>query len=235
MKPPTFFNEESTQKLDDHELIVHVWCASSDNDSLVGHVSLETSKIYASLWPEKPHLLKDSHSSPINNFEGDLLKEKRPPDYSIKLITLDVDAINTAYSKFQASNEQWGITGHRSIKEIFFTTPREFDELMNNMKFKTLNCSCLVYLLLRRGGIDELIQRRRHPATLASIPLGLVVGLATATPFLGLLATLSVITLQEEYNRSRTFFTPEGILRLVKESQEVEMKNNDCLERQTKP
>ena len=91
MKPPTFFNEESTQKLDDHELIVHVWCASSDNDSLVGHVSLETSKLYASLWPEKPHLLKDSNSSPINNFTEDLLKEKRPPDYSIKLTTLDVD------------------------------------------------------------------------------------------------------------------------------------------------
>ena len=102
---------------------------------------------------------------------------------------------------------------------------------MNNMKFKTLNCSCLVYLLLRRGGIDELIQRRRHPAPLASLPLGLVVGLATANPILGLRATLSVITLQEEYNRSRTFFTPEGILRLVKETQEVEikqeMKNDD--------
>ncbi|MFN7097045.1 MAG: hypothetical protein ACK4PR_05765 [Gammaproteobacteria bacterium] len=116
--------------------------------SNIGHVSIETKDLYASLWPEgidifnklKPQDSNSESSSPTKD-EG---AEGRPADHLVDFETLDVDAIKQALDNYIKLGPKYHLIGRN----------RFFKELNAN------SCSGLGYDLLKQGGIDKLIMNR---------------------------------------------------------------------------
>ena len=114
----------------------------------IGHVSIETSEIYASLWPEglnifnkkKPMAGDALSSTPLS----DELSEGRPPDIMVDLHTLNVQNINNELTKFNESGNSYHLVGSNYLMKYLGTN----------------NCTGLAVDLLERGGIQQLISRR---------------------------------------------------------------------------
>jgi hypothetical protein len=119
-----------------------------------GHVSLQTyiggknnKGIYASLWPNgDPQALitrfgvKGYHSE---SYEEDLkLELGKDPDEVIEIYTLDVDAINEAFLKFENLKFNWSIWGSSIFRHE-----------------KSRNCSGLVTYLLMEGKYKEQLKK----------------------------------------------------------------------------
>lgn len=114
--------------------------------SNIGHVSIETKEIYASLWPEEGIIIYNKYKPQqgIAKSRTPALDEKteaRPPDYLIDLYTLDVDNIKQKLEEYLESGPIYHLIG-------------------NNRFFKHLganSCSGLAYDLLISGGIKKLM------------------------------------------------------------------------------
>lgn len=114
----------------------------------IGHVSIETRDLYASLWPTgidltnklKPQVGYAQQSSPAK----DERSEGRAPDVVVDLHTLDVKKIEDELIKFVQSGSTYHLFG-------------------SNRLFKSLganSCSGLAFDLMHKGGIQKLVSSR---------------------------------------------------------------------------
>lgn len=129
-------------------VVVRIWLATAE--SKVGHVSLQTDKYYISYWPTNKNIgansmVSDILTDTISGWDAhhstlweDIFNEQRISDVSVGL-TLDKDVINTTYEQFVSSGYRWSLLG--SIVK------------------KSQNCSGLVYSLLDKGGINNIINK----------------------------------------------------------------------------
>lgn len=114
----------------------------------IGHTSVETKDIYASLWPQ-------SAINTINKFQiypgiatkqtpiTDEEEEKRPPDHLIDLYTLNIEDIKKAMENYITLKCNYHIVGRNRI----------FNRSQAN------NCCGLSYDLLVSGGIMNLVSK----------------------------------------------------------------------------
>ena len=113
----------------------------------IGHVSIETRDLYASLWPEginlfnklKPQIGDAQTSSPSHDEKA----EGRPPDVLVDLHTLNVPQIQQALVQCVDSGSTYHLIG-------------------SNRFFKSLSansCSGLAFDLLHKGGIQKLVTK----------------------------------------------------------------------------
>lgn len=86
----------------------------------VGHVSLETSKIYASLWPDSEDTTAIGLTTQHKVFfmespEKDELVELRPPDYIVDLFSLNVPKIEEKFEEVKTSTTKWQLMGRNKV------------------------------------------------------------------------------------------------------------------------
>lgn len=80
----------------------------------VGHVSIETINIYASLWPNDDDGigLRTKHDPLfITSPEVDIRLEGREPDYEITLYTLNAKAIEDKFNELKTQTKYWSLLG----------------------------------------------------------------------------------------------------------------------------
>lgn len=142
-----YFLETSTQQKFIPTSVVKAFLApfTKGVQSNIGHVSIETREIYASLWPEgitifnkyKPQQGFANNSNP----DIDEQQEARPPDYVVDLYTLDVENIKESLDEYIKSGAKYHLIGsNRFIKYL-----------------EANSCSGLAYDLLVSGGIKKLV------------------------------------------------------------------------------
>jgi hypothetical protein len=110
----------------------------------IGHVSIETRDLYASLWPRGINItnkLKPQRSDHQDHTpETDQIAEARAPDLTVDLHTLEVEKINIELERFVKLGSVYHLLG-------------------SNPYLKNLgahSCSSLAYHLLSAGGIHKL-------------------------------------------------------------------------------
>ncbi len=132
----------------EHEgnVIIRIWL--QNDQSTVGHASIQTDKYYISFWPTTPKLgsnniFNDILIDTMNGWDAthhtlwqDIYNEQRLPDARIS-IKLDTNSINDTYEQFIKTGHNWSLLG-----SIFK---------------KSQNCSGLVLSLLNKGGIENLV------------------------------------------------------------------------------
>jgi len=107
----------------------------------VGHVSIETANIYASLWPAEPKELKEpvmGTNSPSLKTDMNKDHENKKPDISLTLYSLNKPMLEKKH-KERINHMDWKITGDtgRSGQNVH-------------------SCASYAYSLLKAGGINEL-------------------------------------------------------------------------------
>jgi hypothetical protein len=133
----------------------------------VGHATLETNKIYASIWPERgasdPKQILNSNyiSEPIIDMQREALEheELREPDYVFIFYSLNAKSIEDAFKQIKEAKEPWTLFG--------------------NLNGKGYSCSSLTLFLLEKGGLDNLAAQKIRglvspTSNLASSPNNLV-------------------------------------------------------------
>src|SRR3989338_5289952 len=88
----------------------------------IGHVSIETRELYASLWPDgidllnklKPQTGDAQSSSPKKDEQA----EGRPPDILVDLQTLDVEKIQAELVKFVSAGSTYHIIGSNKFFKV---------------------------------------------------------------------------------------------------------------------
>lgn len=112
-----------------------------DGTANIGHVTISTIKMHASIWPDIENMdspIKKYEAS-FNDLSGDELSEDGKCDVLVRLYSLDVVAIETAFKNVQEKNVGYVLLGDSSI-----TSKNGY------------NCCSLTHRLLKEGGIDDL-------------------------------------------------------------------------------
>lgn len=132
---------------------VHIWLPDRGS---VGHVSLETKKIYASLWPEgdaiKPEIKWNSfEGSFVPTLEKDIIANgnvinrvhhPKNPDSTIVIKGLDSDRIDDKFTRLKNGDTKWALIGDNRLF----------------LKGGIHSCASLVMLLLKEGGLENILQ-----------------------------------------------------------------------------
>lgn len=134
--------------------LVRVWDPTKTS---VGHVSLETSQYYISLWPasgaSKPDIKwKSFDGTLIDSLEKDKIANgdvgeseliPKDPTATFALRSISESIINSRYEELRHQNLQWALMGDN---KMFFT---------ENIH----SCASLVILLLKEGGLESLFKQ----------------------------------------------------------------------------
>lgn len=137
-------------------VIIRVWRAQDDDGfartssaikaekGKVGHVSIQTSNIYASFWPAKA--VDKSSSLSAKGYlmpapEADIAAEQADPDQVIILYSLNIESLEQQFEAFKKSisSSRWTLLG-----DGFLRTGQ--------------SCSGLTYDLLVAGGIKDICE-----------------------------------------------------------------------------
>jgi hypothetical protein len=135
-------------------ILVRIWDPTKTS---VGHVSLETSQYYISLWPasgaSKPDIKWNSFDGKlIDSLEkdeianGDFNEHGLSPKAPTTIFTLrsvSESVINSRYEELRHQNLQWALAGDN---KMFF-------------KENVHSCASLVILFLKEGGLDALFKK----------------------------------------------------------------------------
>lgn len=130
-------------------VIIRVWTSRYNREHKgenVGHISLQTPNRYMSLWPTslgkqqglgifKPinHELKD-------DYQADLDEERRDPEVTICLYTLDHSRMEEYYDTAACQLKGWALIGRKLVNQN-----------------SAASCSSLAYDVLKAGGIYDMI------------------------------------------------------------------------------
>ncbi len=141
-------------------VMVKVW------DGEPGHVSLETRRVYASLWPLQPvhaHAVLGSTvpaketfdvvQGRLNSHEEDLNDdERRAADHQYLLLLPDVESLEYHFFQFSSQEQlHWNLLGEAFASWCFGFFDACFE------KKESANCSGLAHQLLRTGGFELLV------------------------------------------------------------------------------
>lgn len=156
---PSQFAEAKTSKLLSPENLVRVriWSSKTEDgrdtyganavlrESNVGHATVETNKIYASIWPDWDLAINQYSAHPryLATPEKDMESEAGPdgipkkPDYIFEFYSLDVKAIEATFKGVEEAKDPWNLFG-------------------NSRGDKAYSCSSLTLSLLENGGLNKL-------------------------------------------------------------------------------
>ncbi len=112
----------------------------------VGHVSLETPQIYASLWPENLTIVNKLATQDAMVESSPFIDEKsegRPADVKVDLSSLDFNRMEEELNLFLKTRKY-----HVAGSSIIFPL------------HKAENCSSLAYRLVKAGGIQRLVPKK---------------------------------------------------------------------------
>lgn len=151
-------NATDTIQLASYEVLIRIWYGNP------GHISLQTSKIYASFWPESIEKTEINHTKgKLYTLNEDLIAEQKPPDKVILLNDLNVDRINEAYFRFQQNDNDWSLLGSSLYQ-----------------RKDTQNCCGLVVGLLRVGGLSETTSKKSWFIDCGAFSLVILMGVVLA-------------------------------------------------------
>lgn len=104
----------------------------------IGHATLETNGIYASIWPDQEAENSARNASYfMPTVQGDIQAENGKPDYVFEFYSLDKKAIEETFKKIKEAKEPWTLFG-----DSFGGTG--------------YSCSSLTLALLEKGGLNNL-------------------------------------------------------------------------------
>lgn len=147
----TYKSPQAQQLSQDNFVRVRIWASKlpSGNETLginalltqgnIGHATLETNKIYASIWPEvAARSFKEGYTPKYEDSpQTDALHEGGQPDYVITFYSLDSKAIESFFEKVKEAKEPWSLFGNKFQNNAF-------------------SCSSLTLTMLEVGGINNL-------------------------------------------------------------------------------
>ncbi len=166
-------------------VIVRVW-TSRDNQAFpgdnVGHISIETSNEYMSLWPVPFTLAQINQYRASNTLEQQYQKYfmerdsdwkgayqedyeaegKQVPQVVVCLYSLNIDDIESAFGKYKDDTKAWRLIGSNMLVQKLETLTTEVVQdlkLFDNKKATSTveNCASLALKLLKAGGITNLV------------------------------------------------------------------------------
>ena len=186
MNPSLFSNSTNSRENQPKFVTLRVWRASVSCEC-VGHVSLKTPNHYISLWPKEAKATSRKMKYgilPTSMVLGDLkgcveqdeLAEGRVADVRINLYGLDITKIEKTYLEFKRNGLKWSLLADSEFLSWYFR--------YNNC----YNCSGLVFALLEKGGISQLVNTRSLFPIRETAKLGAAAG-AGAGMGVGILAT----------------------------------------------
>lgn len=212
-----------------NKVTIRIWLPLSTLDT--GHASLQTyyrgvenKGIYVSIWPEsaiKASEIFKPKKAVCHTFEDDLSAERRKPEVTIDLFSLDVNAINKAYT--EADLDSWVL-------------------VRTNSGNQQQNCSGLVMYLLSIGGSHNLVSKNESGFvdSVAGLAGGIVGGALTypalvlgfTNPImLGLLGSAAIGALVYRYyarNHAATLFvSPMDLAKYVLYAKKAEKQKYD--------
>jgi hypothetical protein len=144
MRPTKALSEDNwvrvriwTSKTEDGQ---HTYAASAIlGGGNIGHATLETKNVYASIWPEtgasSPKQVVDPEY--VSDPRVDTRRESRDPDYVFTFYSLDAKNIEDTFRQIQEAREPWTLLG-------------------NSLNDKGYSCSSLTLSLLEKGGLNNL-------------------------------------------------------------------------------
>lgn len=156
--------QERPQLTQDSRIIVRVWTSERNSEfpgQSVGHVSIETFQPagYMSLWPRAtPTGLDKGAIQPVPhefkaNYAADLQAERRRPELTICLYSLNLQLLHEAWHNKMNNLEGWTLIGS--------------NKLINSGSADS--CSGMAYHLLEKALIYELISKSRYSKTFSSV------------------------------------------------------------------
>jgi hypothetical protein len=156
--------QERSQLTQDSRIIVRIWTSERNKEfpgQNVGHVSLETFQPagYMSLWPQAtPTALDKGAIQPVPhefkaNYAADLQAERRRPELTICLYSLNLHLLHEAWQNKRDNLEGWTLIGS--------------NKLINSGSADS--CSGMAYHLLEKALIYELISKSRYSKTFSSV------------------------------------------------------------------
>ena len=144
---------------DDNKVTIHYWAPVPTDGQKCGHMSLQTSQIYASFWPNEENESPNFRSAYrgggmlVTSLQADISKYARygrdngVPDAKITINGLAIKEINTKFNQFKNSinngDYDWGLLTTGRLSQILYG------------RKDTQNCSGLVFLLLKAGGMFD--------------------------------------------------------------------------------
>lgn len=147
-------------------VIVRIWCDTYNHPDEVGHVSLETSKHYVSLWPRKEGQTGSKGQvvkSPgffIESYEKELSDtERKFPSHTFVLKSLNSDKINDSYEEILRKYYSSEIDKNKIFWKIDATGQIEGDFLYHN-------CTTIVRYLLQKGEIYDRLYCIKYNSSL---------------------------------------------------------------------
>lgn len=136
----------------DNLVTVRIWNSGLKGGENVGHISIQTSTTYMSLWPASSKMRKSEvflsrgHNLIPNPEEDIVLEDGRHPEKIYCLYTLDKNAIEARFRKITEGDQfkGWTLFGDAGY-------------LINESN--THSCATLAYTLLTAGGLYQLASR----------------------------------------------------------------------------
>lgn len=147
------FNPPEKKCKEENRVIIRIWTSEYNKKhpgENVGHVSIETTipPSYMSLWPKgQPNedfmkaVFEKRSSHYMASYNDDFIAEKRAPEITICLYTLNVEKIIDKFNEIKKENENWTLLGNT---------------LLIN-RGTSHSCATLGYELLKAGEIFDII------------------------------------------------------------------------------
>jgi hypothetical protein len=188
----------------------------SGEEGQVGHVSLETAKMYASHWPmacaESPFLAVDSDAY---TKELDIQEEEGDADFKMTLYSLDVEKINEAIQRIIERKPEWVLIGDQQGG----TKAEVSSAGLSAVSMESGSMESLLKLIGR-------IVFSKAPVQTKNGPVFLLRAHSCASLVMGLLGVGGIIKLDPGYTQlmDLTIKTPNNMAHYVQEMRKREIK-----------
>lgn len=132
-------------------VIVRIWLSEKMGGANVGHVSLETPKVYMSLWPGGrgsnkliTAIFENRPAHFMRKYSEDYEAEGRAPEQVVTLYSLYTERMERKFNQLYKKYRSWTVLG---------------SQVLLNLR-NSQSCSGLAYEVLLAGGITRMLYRK---------------------------------------------------------------------------